>query len=429
MSLFQKLFKQTFIYGLSTVLPRVLGIILVPLFTTVLGKEQYGVYSALMAYFILGNVVLTYGMETAFFRFINKEPDRKLLIQGTALTSLTISSVLFFAFGYIFRAQVGEFLDFKTTYIAYAFGILTLDTLAVLPFAWFRAYEKPMRYAIIKIANVGVNLGLNLFFFLVLPSLNTSVDSVWNVLHFEDPIVYVFLANLIASGFTFLILLPIYFKIGFRFEVSIWKTMLHYAGPILIAGIAFSINEAFDKILLKYLLPEDVADAAIGVYSGCYKLGVFMALFSTAFRLGIEPFFFNHAGNTNAKQTYALITKYFTIFGSCILVFVVVFVDLLKHLLLPNPEFWVALGIVPIILIANLCLGIYHNLSVWYKITDRTKFGAYISMIGALITLIVNFALIPKYGYYGSAVATLAAYGSMMSPVLVLRTKILSDSV
>ncbi len=182
----------------------------------------------------------------------------------------------------------------------------------------------------------------------------------------------------------------------------------------LIAGIAFSINEAFDRILLKYLLPENVAETQVGLYSACYKLGMFMTLFVMAFRLGIEPFFFNHSGHTNAKNTYATITKYFTLFGCLILLVVVVYIDIFKRILIPNSQYWEALKIVPLILLANLFLGIYHNLSVWYKVTDRTKYGAYISVFAAIVTLMLNYVLIPIIGYMGSAIATLAAYGSMM---------------
>jgi len=208
--------------------------------------------------------------------------------------------------------------------------------------------------------------------------------------------------------------MPLYFKMKLSFDPVIWKKMMKYALPVLIAGIAFSINEAFDKILLRYLLPSDIADAELGMYAACYKLGVFMTLFATAFRLGIEPFFFNHSKSENAKETYAAITKYFAILGSFILLFVVVFLDFFKLVLIPDSSFWEALVIVPIILLANLCLGIYHNLSVWYKVTDRTKFGAYISVFGAIITLTLNLLLIPIISYKGSAIATLAAYGSMM---------------
>jgi len=189
---------------------------------------------------------------------------------------------------------------------------------------------------------------------------------------------------------------------------------MRYAFPVLIAGVAFSINETFDRILLDKLLPEDIAKTEIGMYSACYKLALFMMLFATAYRLGVEPFFFSHAKSENPKKNFALILEYFVIFGSVILLVIIVFVDILKVIFIGNEAYWEAMWIVPIILLANFCLGIYHNLSVWYKITDRTKFGAYISVFGALLTLGLNFWLIPIISYKGSAIATLTAYASMM---------------
>lgn len=416
MSVFKKLFQQTFIYGLATVLPRALAIVLVPLYTNVLEPSEFGVYATLMSYIILGNVVLSYGMETAFFRFINKRPKEKKQVQSTALTTVFISSISFFLVAYFFRKEIGSLIEFDTRYVTYALLILVLDALAVIPFVWFRANQKPMNYAVIKIVNVCINLGCNLFFFLVLPKLiTTNPNSIWESIHLsENKVLYVFIANIIASGATLLFILPQYFKIAFGFHKAIWREMLKYAFPVLIAGIAFSINEAFDKILLAYLLPEDIAKTEVGVYAACYKLGVFMTLFATAFRLGIEPFFFTHAKEKNAKETYALITKYFSILGCIIFLFVMVYVDFFKELLIQDEAYWVALSVVPFILLANLCLGIYHNLSVWYKVTDRTRFGAYISVVGALITLGLNFVLIPIISYKGSAIATLAAYATMM---------------
>jgi len=415
LSIFQRLFKQTFIYGLATVLPRVLGIVLVPLYVDVLSKGEYGIYAAIMAVLITGNILFSYGMETAFFRFVNKDVHHKKTVQSTSLTSLTTTTIVFLLITILYRSELSTFLEFETQFIVYGLLILGLDALVVIPFAWFRINERPIRYAIIKIFNVIINLGFNLFFFLVLPKLVTGSDSFWDSIYFEDDkVIYIFISNVIASAVTLLLLLPIYAKIGFGFNVSIWKSMIRYAFPVLIAGIAFSINEAFDKLLLKYLLPENIADGQVGVYAACYKLGVFMTLYSTAFRLGIEPFFFNHANSKNAKETYAKITLYFSILGSCILLVVVVFSDFFKRIIIPDSSFWEAMIIVPVILLANLCLGIYHNLSVWYKITDRTKFGAYISVVGAFITLSLNFLLIPKYTYVGSAIATLSAYGTMM---------------
>ena len=190
--------------------------------------------------------------------------------------------------------------------------------------------------------------------------------------------------------------------------------MLRFGFPVMIAGLAYAINETFDRVLLDYLLPEDTAESQIGAYSACYKLALFITLFATAFRLGIEPFFFSHAKEKNSKDTYATITKYFTLMGLGILLCVIVFADVLKELFIRDDSYWEAMTIVPYILLANLCLGVYFNLSVWYKITDKTKFGAYFSVVGAIITLVLNFALIPIIGYKGSAIATLCAYGTMM---------------
>lgn len=414
MSVFKKLFKQTFIYGLATVLPRVLTVILVPLYVKVLLPEEYGIYSTVMAFLILGNVLLSYGMETAFFRFVTKDASQQKIVQSTTLSSLTVSTLFFLGITLFFRNYIATVSEFKPEYVTYGLLILALDALVVLPFVWFRANEKPMKYAVIKIFNVVINLVFNLFFLLMLPKLAEN-SSYWNSLWFpENKVAYVFIANLIASAVTLLALLPLYVKIGFGFSKTIWKQMMKYAFPVLIAGIAFSINEAFDRILLKYLLPENIAEVQVGLYSACYKLGMFMTLFVMAFRLGIEPFFFNHSGHSNAKNTYATITKYFTLFGCLILLVVVVYIDIFKRILIPNSQYWEALKIVPLILLANLFLGIYHNLSVWYKVTDRTRFGAYISVFAAIVTLVLNYVLIPYMGYMGSAIATLAAYGSMM---------------
>jgi O-antigen/teichoic acid export membrane protein len=414
LSVFKKLFKQTFIYGLATVLPRVLSVILVPLYVKVLLPEEYGIYSTVMAFLILGNVLLSYGMETAFFRFVTKDRGQLKIVQSTTLTSLTVSTLIFLGITLLFRNFIAEVSEFKPEYVTYGLLILALDAFVILPFVWFRANEKPMKYAVIKIFNVAINLLFNLLFLLLLPKLAGS-SSYWNTLWFpENKVAYVFIANLIASAVTLLVLLPLYVKIGFGFSKTIWKQMMKYAIPVLIAGIAFSINEAFDRILLKYLLPENIAEVQVGLYSACYKLGMFMTLFVMAFRLGIEPFFFNHSGHENAKNTYATITKYFTLFGCLILLVVVVYIDVFKRILIPNSQYWEALKIVPLILLANLFLGIYHNLSVWYKVTDRTKFGAYISVFAAIVTLVLNYILIPIIDYMGSAIATLAAYGSMM---------------
>ncbi|GAA4235658.1 polysaccharide biosynthesis C-terminal domain-containing protein [Postechiella marina] len=412
---FKTLFKQTFIYGLATVLPRMLSFILVPLYTSpeVLTVAEYGVVSFVFAYFVLFNVVLAYGMETAFFRFFNKEENQASVISTSSL-SLIISSLALLGVAFLFRNQISELINVELNYLNFVFIILLLDALVIIPFAWLRAVSKPMKYAVLKILNVAINLSLNVFFLLYLKDFAANNSFFEGIYKLDFNISYILISNVIASGFTLLLLLPFYTKIKFQLDVVLWRKMMKYAMPVLIAGIAFSINETFDRILLKELLPANIADNQIGMYSACYKLALFMTLFATAFRLGIEPYFFSHSKTKNPQKNYALILEFFIAFGSIILLTVVVFADILKPFIIRSEAYYEAMWIVPFILMANFCLGIYHNLSVWYKITDRTKFGAYISIFGALITLVVNFALIPVIGYKGSAIATLLAYATMM---------------
>lgn len=411
--MFRKLFKQTFIYGVATVLPRILNYLLVRLHTRYLPTESYGEVSNVFAYFVVFNVILSYGMETAFFRFFHKEENKEEVI-NTSAWSLVGSSLLFLVLGLLFQHQLAYWADISVEVIRLGIGILVLDALVVIPFAWLRAREKPMKYAFLKIVNVSINVGLNIFFLAYLK--DWSVHSAWlqQIYVADFQIEYIFIANFIASFFTLVLLFNFYTKLSFSFNTELWKRIMRYALPVLVAGLAYAINEASDRIMMKYLLPKDIAKSELGIYAACYKLSIFMTLFSTAFRLGIEPFFFSHAGSKNATQTYADITKYFSIFGSFIFVGVMVFADLLKRLLISDEAYWEAMDIVPIILLANLFLGIYYNLSVWYKVTDKTKFGGLISVIAAIITIVANFLLIPTIGYIGAAISTLAAYGTMM---------------
>lgn len=415
MGLYKSLFKQTAIYGLATVLPRMFSFLLVPIYTELLPKAAYGKVSIIFSWMIFFNVILAYGMETAFFRFYNKEADKKSVLETTTV-SIFWSTFAFLFLSLLFRNKLASGSGIDVQYITYTIWILVLDALVIIPFSNLRATQRPIYYATIKIGNVVVNLLLNLFFLLILPKVaSTNPNGFLSTLYFENfQIGYIFISNIIASLFTFLALSPNYLQIKWHFNFELWKRMMRYGMPILIAGIAFAINEQFDKILLGKLLPRDIADSEVGVYSACYKLGLFMVLFRTAYTLGIEPFFFSHADKENASQTYATVTKYFVIFGSFILLSVIVFADLLKVIMIRDESYWEAMKVVPLIILANFFLGIYTNLSVWYKLIDKTHIGAYISIFGALITLLLNFLLIPKYSYFGSAIATIAAYGSMM---------------
>jgi O-antigen/teichoic acid export membrane protein len=400
---------------LATVLPRMLSFLLLPLYTEVLATAGFGEVSIIFAWFAIFNVILSYGMETAFFRFYTRAVDRKTVVT-TSLISLLSTTLSFVVIAFLFTDFVAGFTNIDAKYINYAIWILALDALVIVPFAWLRANEKPMRYALVKILNVAINFGLNIFFLILLPKIVAdNPDSSFNGLNRANfEISYIFISNLIASGITLLLMLRLYFRRPYVFDKELWFKMMHYALPVLVAGIAFTINEVFDKIMLSYLLPEDIAESEIGKYSACYRLAMFMTLFATAFRMGIEPFFFSHSTSDKPQRAYAQITNYFVILGSIILLGVVVFADVLKLILVRDESYWEAMSIVPIVVLASFCLGIYHNLSVWYKVTDRTKFGAYISLIGAVLTIIINFAFIPYFGYVASAVATLVAYASMV---------------
>jgi len=397
------------------VLPRMMSFILVPLYTdpNVLSVEEYGRVSFIFAYFVLFNVILAYGMETAFFRYFNKEEDQEQ-VTSTSAISILISALAILGSAFSLRNQISDIINIELQYLNLVFVILLLDALVIIPFAWLRATAKPMRYAIIKILNVAVNLGLNVFLLLYLKDV-AEHHSVFNSIYIPNfEINYIFISNVIASGLTLLILLPFYVRLKFKFNIQLWKKMMHYAMPVLIAGIAYSVNETFDRILLEKLLPANIADEQVGMYSACYKLALFMTLFATAFRLGIEPYFFSHSKTDNPQKNYARILEYFVAFGAVIFLTVVVFADLLKPFIIRSEAYYEAMWIVPFILLANFCLGIYHNLSVWYKITDRTKFGAYISIFGAFTTLTINYVLIPVIGFKASAIATLSAYFIMM---------------
>lgn len=389
--------------------------LLVPLYTDLLPKAAYGKVTIIFAWMIFFNVILAYGMETTFFRFYNNETDKKAVIETTTV-SIFWSTLLFLFPALLLKNYLAELSGIDVQYIIYTIWILVLDALVIVPFSKLRAYQKPIIYAVIKIGNVVVNLSLNVFFLIYLPKIaQANPDSFLGSLYTENfEVGYIFVSNIIASLLTFIALSPNYFHVNWNFDFNLWKRMMRYGLPIMIAGIAFAINEQFDKILLGKLLPANIAEAEVGVYSACYKLGLFMVLYRTAYTLGIEPFFFSHAKNENAPQTYATITKYFVIFGSFILLSVIVFADIFKYFMIRDSSYWEAMKVVPLIILANFFLGIYTNLSVWYKLIDKTYIGAYISIIGAIVTLVLNFLLIPTMSYYGSAIATIAAYGTMM---------------
>jgi len=411
LSVLKKFVKDTFIYGLAIVLPRVINFLLVRLHTDVLPTESYSENTEFYVVAAFFNVILTYGMETSFFRFFSKHKDQSKVL-STATISIIVSTLIFAALLFGFRNTISELLHINTNFYNLLVSITLIDTLIVIPFAYLRATEKSLRFASLKIVNVFIIVVLNVLFLSVAYG-SESLQSMFNV---ANKVEYIFIANLIASSVILLLVLPYFFKSKMQFDASILKQLLNYGWPIMVAGLAFVINENLDKWLLPDMLDKNIN----GAYSACYKLAVFMTLFIQAFRMGAEPFFFNHSDKDNAKQTYATILKYFTIVGTIGLLIITVYIDWLRPIFIKNESYLIALDIVPIILLANLCLGIYHNLSIWYKLTDKTQYGMYISIVGAIITVIFNLVFIPKIGFMASAYATLMAYGMMMLISVVL---------
>ncbi len=411
----KKLLGQTAIYGLSSIVGRLLNYLLVPLYTRYFTTSEYGDVTLLYAYVAFLLIVLTYGMETAFFRFSQRHPN-KSAVYSTSLISLLISSVVFVVLMFSNAQSIADFLSFssKPEYVQYFALILGLDALSAISFAKLREQNRAVRFASIRLFNIFVNIGLNLFFIVYCPlalSNNLLGAEFIQTIYSEDiGIGYIFIANLVASVLTLLLFVPEMVKSTWRFDVALWRKMMIYALPLMLAGLAGITNETIDRILLKHLLPADISASEIGLYSAFYKLSIIMTLFVQTFRFAAEPFFFAQEKEQNAKEVYALVMKYFTIVTALIFLTVTIYYDIVKQFI--GSDFHDDRGaiIVPILLLANLFLGLYYNLSVWYKLTEKTLFGAYMSLFGAGVTIVLNLLLIPKLGFVGSAWATLCCY-------------------
>lgn len=419
MSTLKKLASQTAVYGLSQIIGRFLNYLLVPLYTGIFAPEQYGVVTEMYAYVTFFIVLLTYGMETAFFRFSEKSPDRNKVF-GTATTSILISSGVFALLGLVFAQPVADMLRYPDhpEYIRWFVMILALDAIVAIPFARLRQLNKPLKFATVKLLNIGINVGLNLFFLLGCPAILQSsnlefmhgfIDTIYN---YDIGIGYIFISNLIASLITVPLLAKELSGAKYGLDKKLWKEMFLYALPLMVVGFAGMINETLDRVILKYLLPPETAMHDLGVYGAVYKLSMLMTLFIQAYRYAAEPFFFNYAKNSDSRVMYSRIMNIFVIICCVVFLGVTLFLDFFKHFL-QNEAFWEGLKVVPVLLLANMFLGIYINLSIWYKLGDKTNLGARISIMGAGVTIVLNLLLIPILGYMGSAWATLAAYLTM----------------
>ena len=425
----KQLAGQTAIYGLSSIVGRLLNYLLVPLYTRYFIPAEYGVVTELYAYVAFLVIILTYGLETAFFRFSQKQYDKKL-VYSTSLISLIVSSILFVVLMISSQQSIANWLEYPQNpeYIMWFALIIGLDAISAISFAKLREQRQAARFALVRLVNIFINIGLNLFFIIYCPyALENGLPTTDFVNSIYDPKVgvgYIFIANLFASGVTILMLLPEMIKSSWTFNTMLWKKMMWYAFPLLVAGLAGMTNETIDRILLKQLLPVGVDKmAAIGVYGAFYKISIIMILFIQTFRFAAEPFFFSQEKQHNSRKTYADVLKYFTILASLIFLSVMLYLDVVKHFVGSSFHSKEGIEIVPILLMANLFLGIYYNLSIWYKLTEKTVYGAILAIFGAVITIILNIILIPKIGFIGSAWATLFCYFSMMIASLLMGRK------
>ncbi len=410
-----KLAGQTAIYGLSSIVGRLLNYLLTPLLTRVFTEGQYGVITEWYSYSGFLLVLFVYGMETAFFRYIRQAQDMER-VYSTVMLSLLTSTALFVGLLIGFSGQLSGLINYAqhSEYLIWFALIIGLDAISAIPFARLRYQERAYRFAGIKLVNIGVNVGLTLFFLLVCPVWADKYAFIGAWYQPDIGVGYVFIANLIAGIVTLLLLAPELLKIQFKFDPILWKQMFRYALPLVVVGFAGIINEMLDRVILKYLLPydPDTNQAMLGIYGACYKLSILMSLFTQAYRFAAEPLFFAHASQEDAPKLYAASMKYFVIAGTLIFIGVMLFIDVFEHFI--GEAFRVGLAVVPFLLLANLMLGVYYNLSIWYKLSNKTQIGAYISLVGAAITIALNVLLIPYFGYMGAAWATLACYTVMV---------------
>lgn len=391
-----KLANQTFIYGLSSIIGRLLNYLLVPLYTRCFSPSEYGVVTEIYAYVAFFTIILTYGMETAFFRFSVKEKNNRNVF-STTLISIIFSSIVFVFLMLLNSQQIASLIGYSNNqeYVVWFSIILALDSISAIIFARLRKKNQAVKFALVRIINIAVNIICNIYFILIK----------------GFGIEYIFISNLISSGVMLMCLFPETIRISWKFNFSLWKKMLKYSSPLLIAGLAGVINETLDRALLKQLLPNSkTALYELGLYGGFYKLAMIVTLFVQTFRYAAEPFFFAQSNNKSSKKVYASIMEYFVMFMSVVFLLITTYYEFFVNFLGPTFHDERGFFVVSILLLANIFLGIYYNLSIWYKLTDKTYFGALFSLVGAVITIVMNLILIPKIGFMGSAITTLACY-------------------
>ncbi len=418
MSGIKKLAGQTLWYGASSIAARFLNYLLTPYLTYKLATNAYGEMSILYAAIPFLNVIFTYGLETAYFRYASTKEQHQQ-VYNTATISLIFSTSALTSLLVLFNKQLAELLRIPAhpEYITFSAFIIAFDALTTLAFAKLRYEGRPKKFAMVRIAGIVINIAGVFFFLSVCPKLynddpNGFVHTFYNP---DYKVGYIIIANLIQSVAAFLLLSREFFSFKWQFNSKLWKDIILYSSPLILAGFAGMINETFDRIMLGWWSSAPTiteAKAQVGIYSACYKLSILITLFIQAFRMGAEPFFFKQAQEQQPQKVYARVMKFFVITICIMFLFVMLFLDVWKYFI--DKHYWSGLTVVPILLLANMFLGIYYNLSIWYKLSNKTIAGAWITVIGAVITLVINYAFIPKYSYMACAWATFFCYGSMM---------------
>lgn len=411
-----QLFGQTAVYGLGIVLPRLLNyLLLTPFYTRVFPRAEYGIITELYAYVVFLIVILTYGLETGYFRFASNSKDKET-VYSSAMGSLFLSSIIFIAVFVLFRQPVAAGLGYGNNpeYIGMLAAIVGIDAFTALPFARIRLYNKPVKYTIVRLVEVVVNIGLNWFFLYFAPKHQGDSSWISSVYNENIGVGYVLISNLVASLMKLFFLgeeIIAAFKSHFNF--TLLKEILKYSFPLLIAGLAGTVNEALDRVLIKHLTdPALLPMEQLGIYGANYKIAVLMTLYVQMFKYAAEPFFFSKSGRKDSERLYADVMKFFLIPGLLIFLVVMLYLDYFK--LFIGKDFREGIGIVPVILMANLIMGMFFNLSIWYKLTNKTMIGAWLVIIGAAITVTINVIFIPRYGYYASAWGHLICYSVML---------------
>ncbi|MBS1663926.1 MAG: polysaccharide biosynthesis protein [Bacteroidetes bacterium] len=420
MSSIKKLAGETVWYGASSIVAKFLNYMLTPYLTHKFkGTPEYGEMSLVYAVISFVNIGVLFGLDYAYFRYIQRKENQKDLYP-TLLITLIGSTTLITSVILLFQGPIAHSIDIDKhpSYVTLAAFLIAFDALSALPFARLRHEGRPRRFAIIRLSGIIVNISLTYFFLSICPELlKAHPNSIVGFIYRPELgfVFYVLLANTLQNFFQVLLLSPLLKGFSWSFNTKLWKEIMIYALPLTIAGFGGMINETFDRIMLQKRLPSagDYATYQVGIYSGCYKLSLLISLFVQAFRMGAEPFFYRQSVEDSAQRTYARVMKFFVILISGMFLFVTMYLDIWKYFIADH-TMWVGLKVVPILLFANIFLGIYYNLSIWYKLSTNTRAGAYITLIGAGITLLINYLFIPRFGYMASAWATFLCYGSMM---------------